>query len=64
MKNITITGFVKTGFFLIALFWVITGIVSFIRIHDQSASLSLLNLFITFLMFANAAALLVCGLGI
>ena len=64
MKNISITGAVKTGFFLITLFWVITGIVSFIRIHGQDASLPLLNLIIAFLMFANAAALLVCGLGI
>lgn len=64
MKNISITRLVKTGFFLIALFWVITGFVSLIRIQDLAASLTPLNLIIAFLMFTNAAALLVCGLGI
>lgn len=49
---------------MIALFWVVLGFDSLIRIQNNPANQPQISLVIAFLMFANAAALLICGLGI
>jgi hypothetical protein len=64
MKKIGIINLVRFGFYLIALFWVVLGFDSLIRIQNNPANQPQISLVIAFLMFANAAALLICGLGI
>jgi len=64
VKKIGIINLVRFGFYLIALFWVVLGFNSLIRIQNHPANQPQISLVIAILMFANAAALLICGLGI